>query len=86
MIGWIALSPDIVPERDWIGPAWSLAGRVLRKGGVYLSYCSPTDMTRFEKRRPAGRAAGSAAGSASGWSLLGHKRKKGFVAYAWRKS
>jgi hypothetical protein len=73
----IAESPDIVPERDWAGPAWDLAGRLLRGGGVYLVHGSPTDMTRLEKRRPTGGGR---------WSLLGQKRKKGFVAMAWRKT
>jgi hypothetical protein len=74
----VAESPDIVPERDWIGPSWDLAGRLLRGGGVYIAYCSPTDMTRLEKRRPSGGGVR--------WSLLGQKRKKGFVASAWRKA
>jgi hypothetical protein len=74
----VAESPDVVPERDWIGPAWDLAGRLLRGGGVYLAYCSPTEMTRLEKRRPSG--------GGGRWSLLGQKRKKGFVASAWRKA
>ena len=71
-------SPDVVPERDWIGPSWKLAGQVLRSGGVYLVLCSPTEMTRMEKRRPTG--------GGGRWSLLGQKRKKGFIASAWRKT
>jgi hypothetical protein len=74
----VAESPDIVPERDWIGPSWNLADRLLRGGGVYLVYCSPTDMARLEKRRPSG--------GGGRWTLLGQKRKKGFVASAWRKA
>jgi len=70
-------SPDLVPERDWTGPAWDLAGRLLRPGGLYLVYCSPTEMTRLEKSRPAGSAP---------WKLLGRKRKKGFAAAAWLKA
>lgn len=69
-------SPDIVPERDWIGPSWELAGRLLRSGGLYLAHCSPTEMTRLEKRRPSAGVR---------WSLAGQKRKKGAVASAWRK-
>jgi hypothetical protein len=75
----LAECPDVVPERDWIGPAWELAGRLLRSGGVYLAWCSATEMARLEKRRPAG------SGGTARWSLLGQKRKKGFVAAAWRK-
>ena len=71
-------SPDVVPERDWIGPSWKLAGQLLRGGGVYLVLCSPTEMTRMEKRRPTG--------GGGRWSLLGQKRKKGFIASAWRKT
>ncbi len=78
-------SPDVVPERDWIGPAWALAERVLRRGGVYLAYCSPTEMTRLEKRRPSGGLEEAAGGGRARWSLLGQKRKKGFIASAWRK-
>ncbi len=77
-------SPDIVPERDWIGPAWDLAERLLRPGGLYLAYCSPTEMTRLERRRPVGRPSPGGSGAAR-WSLLGQKRKKGFVASVWRK-
>ena len=71
-------SPDVVPERDWIGPSWKLAGQLLRGGGVYIVLCSPTEMTRMEKRRPSG--------GGGRWSLLGQKRKKGFVASAWKKT
>jgi hypothetical protein len=74
----VAEALDIVPELDWIGPAWDRAGRLLRKGGIYLAYCPPTEMTRLEKRRP------SAAGGGP-WSLLCQKRKKGYVATAWRR-
>ena len=71
----IAQSPDIVPERDWIGPAWDLAGRLLRSGGLYIVHCQPTEMTRFQKGRSNGAR----------WSLAGQKRKKGAIASAWRK-
>jgi hypothetical protein len=73
----VAESPEVVPERDWIGPAWDRAGRLVRPGGIYLAYCPPTEMARLEKRRPAGADAR--------WSLLGQRRKKGFVASAWRR-
>jgi SAM-dependent methyltransferase len=72
----IVESPDIVPERDWIGPSWELAQRLLRSGGVYLVHCSPTESTRFEKRKPAGGGR---------WSLVARRRKKGSVAMAWRR-
>jgi hypothetical protein len=81
----IAESPDVVPERDWIGPAWSLAGSLLRPGGVYLAFCSPTDMSRLEKRRPSGAHETPSGGSSPVWTLLGQKRKKGYVASAWRR-
>jgi hypothetical protein len=83
----LAESPDIVPERDWIGPAWLEAERLLRGGGIYLVYCTATELARLEKRRPSGSAAGSTDGSGGTprWSLLGQKRKKGFVASAWRR-
>jgi hypothetical protein len=76
----VAESPDIVPERDWIGPAWERAGSLVRPGGIYLAYCPPTEMARLEKRRPSG-----AEGAEARWSLLCQKRKKGFVASAWRR-
>ncbi len=69
----VAESPEVVPESDWIGPAWAQADRLLRAGGLYVAYCSPTDMARLEKRR------------GPGWSLVGQKRKKGAIAMAWRK-
>jgi hypothetical protein len=72
----IAESPDIVPDRDWMDSSWDLAGRLLRPGGLYLVHCPPTEMTRFAKRRPEASAR---------WSLQGQRRKKGFVASAWRK-
>jgi 16S rRNA G1207 methylase RsmC len=74
----VAESPEIVPERDWIGPAWEHAARLVKPGGVYLAYCAPTEMTRLEKRRPGGGEAR--------WSLVCHRRKKGFVASAWRRA
>ena len=58
-------------------PPGSWPAGLLRPGGLYLAYCPPTEMSRLEKRRP------SEAGLR--WSLLGQKRKKGFVASAWRK-
>jgi hypothetical protein len=70
-------NPDIVPERDWIGPAWETAGSLVKPGGVYLAFCAPTDMVRLEKRKPAG--------GDIRWSLLCQKRKKGLVASAWRR-
>jgi hypothetical protein len=73
----VAECPEVVPERDWIGPAWERAAGLVRPGGVYLAYCPPTEMSRLEKRRPSGEG--------SRWSLLCHKRKKGFVASAWRR-
>jgi hypothetical protein len=76
----VAESPDIVPERDWIGPAWERAGSLVKPGGIYLAYCPPTEMARLEKRRPSG-----AEGAEARWSLLCQKRKKGFVASAWRR-
>lgn len=82
-------SPDIVPERDWIGPAWLLAESLLRSGGIYLVFCSATEMARLEKRRPAGRKSEDAEPRAEGekarWRLLGQKRRKGFVASAWMR-
>jgi hypothetical protein len=90
-------SPDIVPERDWIGPSWDLAGRLLRAGGFYLAYCSSTEMTRLEKRRPEARHQDASStrppdgptdggeGGAVRWTLLGQRRKKAFVASVWRK-
>jgi hypothetical protein len=74
----LAECPEIVPERDWTLPAWERAGRLLRPGGVFLACCSPTEAARFEKRRPT-------AGEGR-WSLLCRRRKKGFVASAWRRS
>jgi predicted O-methyltransferase YrrM len=71
----VAESPDIVPERDWIGSAWARAGSLVKSGGVYLVVCPPTEMTRLEKRKPTG---------ALRWSLLSQRRKKGFIATAWR--
>ena len=68
--------PVIVPERDWTAPAWERAGGLLRPGGIYLACSSPTESARLEKRRPSAGAAR--------WSLLCRKRKKGFVAAAWR--
>lgn len=73
----VAESPEIVPERDWTGSAWERAGRLLRPGGVYLACCSPTEAARLEKRRPSGEL--------GRWSLLCRRRKKGFVATAWRR-
>jgi 16S rRNA G1207 methylase RsmC len=73
----VAENPDIVPERDWIGPSWDTAGSLLKPGGIYLAYCPATEMARLEKRKPSGGAAR--------WSLLCQKRKKGFVATAWRR-
>jgi len=69
--------PVIVPERDWTAPAWDRAARLLGPGGLYLACCSPTEFARLEKRRP----------GAPGlrWTLLSRKRKKGFVAAAWRR-
>ena len=72
----IVESPDIVPERDWIGPSWELAELLLKSGGVYLVHCSPTESTRFEKRKPSGGGR---------WSLVARRRKKGAVAMAWRR-
>jgi methylase of polypeptide subunit release factors len=83
-------NPDIVPERDWIGPSWALAERLVRPGGVYLAFCSPTDATRLEKRRPTGALGGTGSvdcpkeGRAR-WSLASRQRKKGAVALAWRR-
>jgi hypothetical protein len=74
----VAMSPDIVPERDWVSPSWRLAERLVRPGGAYIAYCSPTEMTRFEKRRPTG--------GEGGWNLACQKRKKGFVASVWMRS
>jgi hypothetical protein len=68
---------DIVPERDWIGEAWARAGVLARPGGVYLAYGPPTEMVRLEKRRPS---------KGIRWSLVCQKRKKGFVAAAWRRA
>jgi hypothetical protein len=73
----VAESPEVVPERDWLGPAWERAASLVKPGGVYLAFCAPTEMTRLEKRRPTGGEAR--------WSLLCHRRKKGFVASAWRR-
>jgi hypothetical protein len=70
-------APAIVPERDWTAPAWERARRLIRPGGVYLACCSPTESTRLEKRKPTDGGAR--------WSLLCRKRKKGFVAVAWRR-
>ena len=78
----IAENPDIVPESDWIGPAWLLAERLLRRGGIYLAFSSATEIARLEKRRPSGMTSD---GVAARWRLLGDKRKKGFVASAWMK-
>ena len=74
-------SPDVVPERDWIGPSWEQAERLVRPGGAYLAVCSPTEMTRLEKRRPSG-AAPSGSGKPR-WVLACQRRKKGFVASVW---
>lgn len=70
--------PEIVPELDWTASSWERAGRLLGPGGVYLACCSPTESLRLEKRRPSG------AGSC--WTLLCRRRKKGFVALAWRRN
>jgi hypothetical protein len=78
-------NPDVVPERDWIGPSWELAERLVRPGGTYLLCCSPTEMTRFEKRRPVRGAPSGADRPTPLWSLLRQRRKKGFVASAWRR-
>jgi hypothetical protein len=72
----VAESPDIVPERDWVGPSWELAERLVRPGGAYLVFCPPTDMARLEKRRPSGGGR---------WSLACQRRKKGFVASVWKR-
>lgn len=72
----VAESLDIVPERDWIGFAWERAGTLVKPGGVYLAYGPPTEMTRLEKRKPSAGAR---------WSLICQRRKKGFVAAAWRR-
>jgi hypothetical protein len=79
----LAESPDIVPERDWVGPSWALAERLVRPGGAYLVFCPPTDMTRLEKRRPSGGERPSGSGR---WSLACQRRKKGFVASVWKRS
>lgn len=75
----VAESPDVSSERDWAGPAWELAGRALRPGGVYIAYCPPTEMARLERRKP------GSGGGVPRWSLLGQRRKKGFLASAWRR-
>jgi SAM-dependent methyltransferase len=65
--------PDVVPEYDWINPAWDRASRLVKSGGVYLVVCSPTELARFEKRRP------------SGWRLSAERRRRGFASAAWTR-
>ena len=67
----IAWSPDIVPECDWMGPLWDEASRLLKKGGTLIVHCPPTELTRLSKRKP------------EGFRLLGDKKKKTFMASAW---
>jgi hypothetical protein len=76
-------SPDVVPERDWVGPSWELAERLVRPGGAYWAVCSPTEMARLEKRRPSGGA--PSGGGKPRWALACQRRKKGFVASVWIK-
>jgi SAM-dependent methyltransferase len=67
----IAWNPDIVPEYDWMGPLWTEASRLLKKGGTLIVHCPPTELTRLSKRKP------------EGFRLLGDKKKKTFIASAW---
>jgi 16S rRNA G1207 methylase RsmC len=67
----IVWNPDIVPEYDWIGPVWEEASRLLKTGASLLIACPPTELARFEKRRP------------QGFRKTGEKRKKAFEAGAW---
>jgi len=67
----IAWNPDIVPEYDWMGPLWTEASRLLKKGGALIVHCPPTELTRLSKRKP------------EGFRLLGDKKKKTFIASAW---
>jgi hypothetical protein len=76
-------NPDVVPERDWVGPSWEQAERLVRPGGAYLAVCSPTEMARLEKRRPSGEA--PSGGGKPRWALACQRRKKGFVASVWIK-
>ncbi len=65
---------DVIPEFDWLTPAWEAAGRLLKTGGTLVAVSGPTEITRFEKRRP------------KGWQLAAEKRKRGFAAMAWRRT
>ncbi|HET7838171.1 MAG TPA: methyltransferase [Rectinemataceae bacterium] len=65
---------DVIPEYDWIAPAWETAARLLKRGGILIAASGPTELTRLERRRP------------SGWSLVADKRRRGFAATAWRLS
>lgn len=69
----IAEFPDVIPEYDWIGPAWERASRLTKAGGVYLVACAPTELARFEKRRP------------TGWLPSAERKRKGFASAAWTR-
>lgn len=66
--------PDVVPDYDWIGPLWAEAGRLVKRGGIFIVSCQPTELTRLTKKRP------------QGWKLKGEKRKKSCLAAAWERS
>jgi SAM-dependent methyltransferase len=77
----------VVPELDGAAPAWARAGRLLKRGGVFIAARSLTEMSRLERRRPSGAGAtGPEGSSAPAWTALGRKRKKGLVAEAWRRA
>ncbi|MEI6388647.1 MAG: methyltransferase [Spirochaetota bacterium] len=65
---------DPVPEYDWVGPTWTRALCLLRRGGTLVIAAPPTELVRLERRRP------------PGFRLLGEKRKKGASAAAWRRT
>ncbi|HOX33103.1 MAG TPA: methyltransferase [Spirochaetales bacterium] len=67
----LAELPELVPEYDWIGPAWERAGRLVKAGGAFLLVGPATELGRAEKRRP------------SGWRLAAERKRRGFVGAAW---
>lgn len=69
----VVWNPDLIPEFDWIEPAWTCATSVCKTGACLVLASTPTELMRFDKHRPAG------------WKQLADKRRRGMAVMVFRR-
>jgi hypothetical protein len=65
--------PDLIPEFDWIEPAWNCANSICKTGACIVLVSTPTELARCEKRKP------------SGWKQLVDRRRRGMAVMVFRR-